>query len=110
ASAARALRRRHGGHAGRAGGRRHLVRRPVRGRRRRRRLFRPLLERVWPGRTALPALRHADPARAVHEPRIVLVPAVPAAPAPAVSPARGQDLRLYSIIDNGPNTATSTAQ
>ena len=38
------------------------------------------LARLRPGGAPLPEVRHAHPARAVHEPVVVLVPALPAAP------------------------------
>ena len=61
-----------------AGRRRNLVRRVVRQRQRRVRLLRPIAERVRPAGPAVPAVRHADPPRRVHEPFVVLLPALPA--------------------------------
>src|SRR5690606_29508416 len=42
---------------------------------------RALAQRLRPTRRAVPALRHPDRARGLHEPRIAFLPAVPAAPA-----------------------------
>ena len=53
----------------------HVVRRAVRGCERPERLLRPLARGVRPGRSAVSALRDADPARVVHEPLVVPVPA-----------------------------------
>ena len=66
---------------------RHELRRPVRQRQRRVGLLRALAERLRAGRPALPALRHADGARVVHEPLVAPVPALPAAPDAASAPA-----------------------
>ena len=61
------------------GGGRHVLRRAVRQRQRRERLLRPVAGRLRPAGRAVPALRHADPPRAVHEPVVVPLPALPAA-------------------------------
>ena len=58
--------------------RRHQLRRAVRQRQRAERLLRPVAERVRAGGRAVPALRHADPPRAVHEPVVVQLSALPA--------------------------------
>ena len=57
---------------------RHQLRRALRQRQRRERLLRPVAERVRPGGAALPPVRRADPARVVHEPLVVQLPALPA--------------------------------
>ena len=67
--------------AGGAGGGRHELRRVVRQRQRRLGLLRPVAARLRPGGSAVRPLRHPDPARGLHEPLVVLVPALPAAPA-----------------------------
>ena len=66
------------GHGRGAGAGRDVVRRAVRQRQRRVGLLRPVAGRVRAGGPPLPALRHPDPPRAVHEPRLVLLPALPA--------------------------------
>ena len=66
---------------GRGAGRgRHLVRRAVRQRQRGVGLLRPLAGRLRAGRPAVPALRHPDPPRPVHEPQQLHLPALPAPP------------------------------
>ena len=54
------------------------------------RLLRPVAARLRPGGPPVRPLRHADPARGVHEPVVVLLPALPA-PAPRGAPAAGPD-------------------
>ena len=61
---------------------RDQLRQPVRRRERQQRVLRPLAGGLRPGGPAVPALRHPDPARRVHEPVVVQLPALPAAPAP----------------------------
>ena len=65
----------------RAGPGRHVVRFAVRQRQRRVRLLRPVAGRLRPRGRAVPALRRGDAAGEVHEPLVVLLPAMPAAPA-----------------------------
>ena len=73
--------RRHRGHDAGPRRRRHLLRRVVRQRERRVRLLRPVAERVRPGEPALPAVRHPDPPRRLHESVVLLLPEV-STPAP----------------------------
>ena len=63
----------------------HVVRRALRQRQRRVRLLRPLPRRVRPGGPAVPAVRHPDPPGVLHEPLVVLLPALPAATAEALT-------------------------
>ena len=78
------------GDARRAGAGRHLVRLAVRQRQRPVRLLRPIAERLRPRRKTLPALRGGDPPGEVHEPLVVLLPAVSAA---AAGPDRRRSAR-----------------
>ena len=73
-----AARLRAGGAERRDRGRRHVVRRALRQRQRPVRLVRPLAGRLRPGERAVRAVRHADRPRAVHEPLVVPLPALPA--------------------------------
>jgi DNA-formamidopyrimidine glycosylase len=76
------------------GRRRDLVRRHVRRRQRGERLLRAVARGVRPGRLPVPAVRHAGPARSLHEPVRLQLPALSApppasslvAPAPFVTP------------------------
>ena len=70
--------RRRRGDAQRSRPRRHVLRLPLRQRQRQQRLLRPLAGRVRAGGRALPALRHADPPGAVHEPVVLPLPPLPA--------------------------------
>ncbi len=63
--------------------RRDVLRLALRQRQRRIGVLRPVAERLRPGRSAVPAVRHTDPPGRVHEPLVVLLPALPA-PATAV--------------------------
>ena len=69
--------------------RRHQLRRALRQRERRERLLRPVPGRVRPRGPALPPLRYADPPRAVHEPLLLQLPALPAPPPGATVLIRG---------------------
>ena len=91
------------GDARRAGAGRHLVRLAVRQRQRPVGLLRPIAGRLRPRRETLPALRGGDPAGEVHEPLVVLLPAVSAA-------ARGADPRrmLAAVARSGPRHMAST--
>ena len=80
---------------------RHVVRHALRQRQRRLRLLRPLAQRLRPGRPPLRPLRHPDPARGVHEPRQLQLPALPAPPAVGQS----QPFRLNATY-SAPATAT----
>ena len=72
------------GDGGGAGPGRHELRRAVRQRQRRQRLLRPVAARLRAGGPAVRPLRDADPAGVLHEPLVVLLPALPAAtPQPA---------------------------
>ena len=74
---------------------RHQLRRALRQRQRRLGLLRPLAGRLRPGRASVPPVRHAHPARALHEPLVVLVPALPA-PAPRAQGA-GRTLSFTAL-------------
>ncbi len=71
------------------------LRPPVRQRQRRERLLRPLAGGLRPGGPALPHVRHAGPARPVHEPVGLQLPALPAPPPP------GPLVRLDKTSCNG---------
>ena len=77
------VRERDGGGAGPG---RHVLRRPLRQRQRGVGLLRPLAGCLRPGGRAVPALRHADPAGRLHEPVVLLLPALPTASADALIP------------------------
>ena len=63
-----------------AGGRRHLVRQPVRERQRGERLLRPVTRCLRARGRAVPAVRHAGPPGPVHEPVRLQLPGLPATP------------------------------
>ena len=93
----------------------HLLRRAVRQRQRRIRVLRPVAERLRPAGSAVPAVRHPDPPRRLHEPVVVLLPALPAS-APrirsalrgvltwsvrAIAPARPPSPRRQPVVSSG---------
>src|SRR6266508_4554066 len=63
----------------------HQLRRALRQRQRRKRVLRPQPRRLRARWRAVPQMRYADPPRGVHEPVVVLVPALPTAPAAPAS-------------------------
>ena len=79
-------------------GGRHQLRRALRQRERRERLLRPVTEGLRPGGGALPALRRPDPARGLHEPVLLQLPALPA---PALGAASGDTRSRFGVAPVG---------